>query len=353
MNKLMMKWVLTEQEDAVLYDLASTTACKVKGFREITRNNIKQIRPQVVNELQKGTKAVKLKKELQKHINEMLTEEVVTDLRVKNSEELKGLIDNKKYKLADVLLALITGEAEQVVLAESLFNSTSEQRNLSQYEPQTDSISDLQKEHKIIEKDTRFADTFILELEEQLSKEKDKSCQLEKTLKELREKRKAEIQEWKKERKRFIEEIKTLNTEVENKNKQITEHKDAIDRLRGEVDELQVEIRDLTKQVEMKTTRANKLPAQPVNPTTNKMKVVLLGENINESLLQTPRYAVELVGNNQVEDFLHQESQADEIWMLSFQISPPKQRKLRNAFPNNNIKEFATLVELQAHINKR
>lgn len=140
MNKVMMKWVLTQQEEAILYDLAIATACKVKGFREITRNNIKQIRPQVINELLKKTKAVRLKKGLREHINKMLTENVVKDLRLKNQDELLGLIATKKLRMADVLVALVTGETEQATLAESLFASIRDQGNLAHYEPRRDSV---------------------------------------------------------------------------------------------------------------------------------------------------------------------------------------------------------------------
>lgn len=349
----MVKWVLTEQEDAILYDLATATACKVKGFREITRNNIKQIRPQVINELQKTTKAVRLKKELQKHINKVLGEDAVKDLRVKNQEELLKLIDTKKYSLEDVILALMTGEVEQTVFAETLFTSISEQENLDQYEHQTDLNPEPEEEPETIEIDAPPGEQYIRELEEQLSREKDKSVQLDTTLKELREKRKAEVQEWKKERKTYIEDIKTLKTEVEKKIEQVMKQDAIIVKLRAEVADLQVEVNSLAKQVETKTAEANKLLTQPVNPVLNKMKVVLLGEDVNRSLLQTPKYAVELVGNSQIDEFLQHGTEAEEIWMLSFQISPPKQRKLRNAFTDNNFKEFATLIELQAYINKR
>jgi hypothetical protein len=40
---------------------------------------------------------------------------------------------------------------------------------------------------------------------------------------------------------------------------------------------------------------------------------------------------IELVTNSQIEDFLQQGQVADEIWMLTFQISPKKQRKVRNS----------------------
>lgn len=352
-NKVMVKWVLTEQEETVLYDLATATDCKVKGFREITRNNIKQIRLQVIKELQKTTKAVGLKTELQKHINKRLTEEIVKDLRVKNQEELLAIIDTKKYSLSDVILALMTGEVEQAVLAEALFTSISEQENHAQYEPKTDSNPEMGEEPATIETAAPLASPFIRELEEQLSQEKDKVVQLDAILKELREKRKEEVQEWKKERKTYTEGIKTLEIEVENKRKQVMELEAVIVGLRAEVTELQVEVKSLTKQVETKTSEANKLLTQPDNSIPNKMKVVLLGEEVNESFLHTPKYAVKLVGNGEIEDFLQCGSQAEEIWMLSFQISPPKQRKLRKAFTNNNFKEFATLVELQAYINKR
>ncbi|MFX3633234.1 MAG: hypothetical protein ACE3L7_15220 [Candidatus Pristimantibacillus sp.] len=353
MNKILVKWVLTQQEEMVLYDLATVTACKVKGFREITRNNIKQIRPHVINELQKTTKTVRLKTELRKHINKVLTEGVVKDLQVKNQEELLELIDTKKYSLADVVIALITGEAEQAVLAETLFTSILEQESLVQYEPQTNSIPEQGGEPVTKETVAHPSEPFIRELEEILSHEKDKAVQLGLALKELREKRKSEVQEWKKERKAYIEEIKSLKTEVENERKQVVEQETIIVGLMDKMAKLQEEVKSFTKQVETKTAETNKPLTQPVNPTLNKTNVVLLGEGVNESILQTSKYAVELVGNSQIEDFLQCGIQAEEIWMLSFQISPSKQRKLRNAFTDNNFKEFATLVELQAHINKK
>ncbi|GFN32956.1 hypothetical protein [Paenibacillus xylaniclasticus] len=353
MNKAMMKWVLTQQEPAALYDLANVTDCKVKGFREITRANIKQVRSQVIHELQKPAKTVKLKVGLYQQVLNTLTEEVVKELREKKQDELLELIDTKKYSPADVLLALITGEAEQLALAEALFQTISEQETMAENEPQADSQHDQEKEQAVIETAAPSLEPIVRELEEQLAQAKDKAAQLEAALKELREKRKTEAQEWKKERKGYTEEIKALRTELEHTSGQAAWQEAVIAKLQAEVIQLQEEVTSLTEQAEMKTAEIIQPPAQPASPTLSPMKVVLVGEYINESILDTPKFDIELVSNNQIEDLLRRSVEAEEIWMLSFQISPSKQRRLRNACKDNSFKEFATLVELQSYINKK
>jgi len=354
-NKTILKWILTQQEAAVLYDLATATACKVKGFREITRNNIKQVRPQVMNELQKTTKAARVRLELRKHIDNKLTEEVVKDLRAKNQEELLELIHTKNYSLADILIILVTGDEDQSALADALFTSISEQGSLAQYEPQADSIQEQAEEPAAMETTAPSSEPLVRELEEQLFQERDKVIQLDAALKELREKRKIEVQEWKKERKTYTEEIKKLATELDDASKQGMEQEAVIIGLKAEVAKLEAEVKGLAKQAETKTKtpEAGQTLTQVVHLAPNKMKVVLLGEDVNESILNTPKFEVELVGNSQIEDFLQRGSHAEQIWMLSFQISPSKQRKLRNAYTGSNFKEFATLVDLQSYINKR
>ncbi len=357
MNKAMLKWVLAQQEEAVLYDLAIATNCKVKGFREITRNNIKQIRPQVMNELQKTTKVMRLKAGLRKHINQCLTEEAVKDIRKLNRDELLELVNTGKYSLINILLALTTGEVEDSEEAEALFAFISDSGNLARYEPQTGIVQNQGEEPASIETAVPAMESIIRDLEERLSQEKLKAVKLDEVMKELREKRKAEVQEWKKERKTHTEEIKALKIELENKEKQITEQADDIAGLKEEVSNLQEEVKRLITELKTKTVDAANLISpqdqQIANLTPSPKKVVLLGEGVHESFLHTPQYDVELVGNGQIEDFLQRESHSEEIWMLSFQISPPKQRKLKSVLKEKTIKEFLTLVELQSYLNKR
>lgn len=116
----MLKWILTQLDDATLITLSTATATKIKGFREITKSNLKLTKPQILTELQKPTKAVRLRDGLRRYVEKKLTEDDITSLRERTQEELEELISNGSHALLDVLIVLMTGEDEeqQLVLAD-------------------------------------------------------------------------------------------------------------------------------------------------------------------------------------------------------------------------------------------
>ncbi|GIP39845.1 hypothetical protein J31TS4_31250 [Paenibacillus sp. J31TS4] len=352
MNKQMLKWILGELDEAVLLNLAVVTATKVKGFREINKSNIKLVKPQILNELQKPTKAARLNGGLRHYIIKTQQEDDIKSLRQKNQEELTELIMSNTYTLSDVLIMLITGDDKeyQLELAERLFTSMfQEGNNLVQVESSMDETTDGNEDIFAAQAEIAAeAEKKIQKLEEQFLKEKEKNRDLQTIIDELRAKRKTESQEWRKERKTYTDEIKGLKSELETKGTKLEQHEVLINRLKGEIDSLNQQLLHSSIPI-LDTIFAQTEQLQP----HKKPRVILLGELIPSSIMNTPKLNIELITNSQLEDFLKQDVQADEIWMLSFQISPQKQRKVRNAIEHNKYIEFATIPELQTYINKR
>jgi hypothetical protein len=352
----MLKWIFSQLDDTVLFDLANKTNVKVRGFRNITLSNLRIVKPQVVNEMQNPKKAIRLKSGLQQYLHKKFNEEEIKSLRSSNEQELKAAIANNKYVVVDVCIALITGEAEEQrhELAEQLYLSWSQKESgdAQVEKPEHQEAKEEQwaaKEAEYIQK--------LRELEEKVTKEKETNQYLQDMIDELRMKRKSESKEWRKERAEYANQLKQLTSEIQQikteyeqlieKNKKVTEERN----------KLTQQIKEITKKLEIsKLVHSHFLiePApKPQQPLVRTKKVILLGESIPSSIMNRAKFDIELVTNSLIEDFLQQGQTADEIWMLTFQISPQKQRKVRNAIGHEQLIQFSTILELQSYINTK
>jgi DNA repair exonuclease SbcCD ATPase subunit len=196
----------------------------------------------------------------------------------------------------------------------------------------------------------------IKKLEELVAKEKETNQFLQDNIDELRMKRKTESKEWRKERTEYANQIKELTTEIQRIK---TEYEQLIEdhkKVTEERNRLTQQIKELTKKLEKSKsvlTIHPKNEPEPQQPPARTNKVILLGESIPSSSIVRAKFDIELVTNSQIEDFLQQGQTADEIWMLTFQISPQKQRKVRNAVGQDQLIEFTTILELLSYINTR
>src|SRR5690606_26288067 len=187
-----------------------------------------------------------------------------------------------------------------------------------------------------------------------------KNKKLQSTVDELRAKRKTESHEWRKERSELTESLNAITSELERQKADLEKKTADYDSLSDECNSMKEQIKELTDRLEQRkpvllsTLLQNNAATEAVQePPMKSNKVILLGETIPSSILKNTKVDIELIANQQIEDFLKAELRVDEIWMLTFQISPQKQRKVRHAFTPEQLIEFATIPELQTYINTR
>ena len=245
----MLKWILSQLDDTVILNLAAATNTKVKGFREITKSNLKLVKPQIMNELQKPTKTVRLKSGLLRYVTEKLEEDDIKSLREKNEQELREAIENDTYSLLDVCIALITGDEEEQrpELAEQLFTSLYEEENSAE-QPEEPENTDA-KDEQLAAIEAEYTKK-LEKLEEQLVKEKEKNRIHQDTIDELRAKRKAESQEWRKERNEYADQINVLTSKLEQKQAELEKQLEENSRLTDEGNIFKQQIKELTDKLE-------------------------------------------------------------------------------------------------------
>ncbi|MBG9794045.1 hypothetical protein ABD76_16650 [Paenibacillus dendritiformis] len=334
MNRQMMRWILQQMEESVLIEWAGSDKITIDGFRTRKFNkNIKIVKINLINKLiAKG----KLFDHMKEYIEKMFPREKISEICNMGEQELFHLYHDVPFEFS--LMMLITRpETDFAEKANRLFELIRNQNHL------VDRKMSSSLEEKGDDSELLLVEEKLRKLDEKLKQEREKITQYEKTIKELREKRKEESKEWKKQRTTYMEEIGALKRELGTKNEAMEQQKQEMQELYFKLDQMQAQLSQVASSSDYSAHENG-------TSGSSRRKVALLGDEIKKSIIDTSKFEIKQITNSQVEDFLRHESNSDEIWMLTFQIAPKKQRKVRSVYQGTKLIEFGTIDQLQAYL---
>jgi hypothetical protein len=351
-------WILNELDETYLLMFVNATGIKINGFREISPNNIKQNKSKIISELLEPRKFPKTKSLLIKYIEKIYDQEKIEQIKLLPLTDLESNIRDKEHQLVNILIVLIfCGEQREHSIARDLYNSIL-QDTASTAEDVPGRLIKKSGQTLSPEKEQVSFEKKISDLEKKNYELSKKNTEYQTELHELKAQQKKEQQEWKKNKKLSSDEIKEMNKVLEGYQMELKEHEANLVNAHLEISKLKSELTEKDKTIketlEVAESEKEKTTRQFIQNIENKSyKIAILGQiNIN-TLKKSEHVEFQVIHDEEINYLIDNKTGFQEFWMVSFQFSPQKQKKIRNAFQNEKFFAFSNIEQIQEYMRKK
>ncbi|SFA69879.1 MULTISPECIES: hypothetical protein [unclassified Bacillus (in: firmicutes)] len=390
-EKQVWKWILEKFSDESIAELGRVSGIKVPGFRQISvQHNFKILRPRLISALVNSKNMSTLKDYYDPFSDEA---DELKGYRDKSVEELLTLVETE-IKPSALILILLSGEhAEHIDKAIEIYSHLSNEGTLDvlekKYEEnEGEGVKSFEEDSSTIleTKNLKAAQTQMKSLEKKLKKAEQKNESMKATSLQDKETNEKLKKQWKEEKKTLNLELHQLKTEngklaaetsALNKEKQsFLSEKESLKKtketLQLENTSLKNEVEQLKNTLKEKDAEISRLHAlclhlrkagnQPLEEQNDEMKsqsktkihsgktkIAIVGNPKNTKVNQNGDYDLVIVDANEVENQIHTGlfEQTEQIWLLTYRTPIKAQRRIKSAYSDKTLREFATFVDLE------
>jgi len=340
LSRQVWKWIYEMMSDEDLVGLANAARVKVPGFRNVTVEQSRILRPRLIQSMSTGKDLTRVKQAMDDHATEC---ERCSSYRHKTQPELLQDIDSGDNPIKVLTSLLTSADSGKQMLAELLFETLQSSGRLADM---TNKVAEVRREidlheaiHSNLMKQNDEQSKMIKKYEERIGKlEKaeaifnETKAQLDEKIKQLHANLEEQLEQMEEERARWEEERAGLLS-------QLAEKQALLDQKSW--------VASAVVEVAADTEASDGLSAE--SGQASKTPVVLVGKS---PTVASANYEIKTVEVHQVEQAFEQNlfQEADQVWVLTYEAPLGTQRKLRRGVERERLREFHTLKELQRHI---
>jgi chromosome segregation ATPase len=375
-SKPLLKWLFEQMSDEDLVKMAVETQMQVPGFRQISHDNVKRVRPLIVRNM--SNKVAKSRTYLDGLVKESKD---LLHLRGKTEPELLAELEAGK-DIKDVLMALVSSkEKEHQNLAESLFAALSASGQLAAYEQNIQELRESEKKQEEVQEADNY-EKRCEELTKQVKKQSEKIRELQqqkdalegqrqaweteknqwqKQLRELKAQLKSSSQQeketerqkkWEEERAKYEQQIQSKDDLLKSWKVQMEQLMEENNRLRLELERMK-QVTETPEELHVEVAAAQETEE---SLPENRMKVVLVAKPNRrlEELKRSPHYAIELFAVDKIDQLIQKGalSGVEEVWVLKLDAPLDKQRKIKRSVGEPRLREFSNFLEIKGYAYK-
>lgn len=340
MSRQVWKWIYEMMSDEDLVGLANAARVKVPGFRSVNIEQIRILRPRLIQTMSTGKDLTRVKHAMDEHAMEC---ERCSSYRHKTQAELLQDIDSGDNPIKVLTSLLTSSESGQQMLAELLYENLQASGRLNELANRAAEVRREIEVHEAIHgnlmKQNDEQSKLLKKYEERIGKlEKSEAsfnetkAQLDEKIKQLHANLEEQLEQMEEERSRWEEERALLLRQLEEKQALLDQ--------KSWVAPASVEV---AADAEVSNGRSGEMGQDGRTP------VVLVGKLPS---VESENYEIKSVEIHQVEQAFEQNlfKGADQVWVLTYEAPLGTQRKLRRGVDRERLREFHTLKELQRHI---
>lgn len=356
MSREAWKKVLGSIPDGELVDLIDIWKIQVKGFRQITKDNIQTVRSMAILEALKPKNLTIIKHFYDTFHRKDNPEGNDINLREESVVSLKQLYEESSVDLHIILGVLYSSEDKlHHVKARKLEDSLLEEHNAN-------SLSELNVENNISSKQVQLTlepGDEELEWEKKKRKSEEKNEKLQKTIDkwekqytELKNKYKEEKQQWAKERAQLQQDLGREKSNVSGANEKLALAEAETGRLKETIRTLKAEISHLNALLLSSNTKIDVEPAKDQG-AKNPSHIALVGDPRNKLTEESEDPIFHVFGPKDINEALEKNvfQDFDEVWIMCYLVPPQMKKKIKKIH-NQKIVEFMDFPSMKSYIKK-
>ncbi|WP_284035648.1 hypothetical protein [Neobacillus sp. 114] len=356
MGREAWKKVLGSIPDGELVDLIDIWKIQVKGFRQITKDNIQTVRSMAILEALKPKNLNMIKHFYDTFHHKENPDGKDINLREESVESLKQLYEECSVDLHIILGVLYSSEEKLHHLkARKLEDSLLEEHGAN-------SISELNVTNKNASSEQvqlTLEPDEELEWEKKKRKSEEKNEKLQKTIDkwekqytELKNKYKEEKQQWAKERAQLQQDLGREKSNVSGANEKLALAEAETGRLKETIQTLKAEISHLNALLLSSNTRMDVESAKDQG-AKKPSHIALVGDPRNKLTEESEDPIFHVFGPKDINEALEKNvfQDFDEVWIMCYLVPPQMKKKIKKIH-NQKIVEFMDFPSMKSYIKK-
>ncbi|WP_026676301.1 hypothetical protein [Fictibacillus gelatini] len=350
-EKAVWKWIFAHMDANDLAYLAEDTNLQLKGFRKKTlQKNVVFMKPQIIKGFLESKGLQKVKKSIRDHVKEC--KECSAYLQMKE-EELAKLMESEEKRIGLLKVLLASEDEKKQKAGKKLF-----------YE----CIANEQEHGIKVDEPEEVADEEVHALKKTIKDQEVKLNKKEKKIAELQQQLSKKENEWKKEKAKWEKERKELQKMVQSKSEEFKKlgesyadklahleksYKEKLANAKNQIEGYKLEMDHIKEQYKALKMATEEAAAGTANGQVASKHIALIGNAKNWSM--HPNHQLTLIGSEQLDEWLESEEswdEYDEVWLLKYDITPGRFRKLKNQIEKGHLKEFQTMNALAKYVDQ-